>query len=484
VLNNTLPDLVVLSHLRWVWVWQRPQHLISRLAEERKGSGSRTWFVEEPVVESVDTPTVRFQEADGITRVWLALPDGPAVPGFDAPGAEGYGELLVEFFREHGRAENPDVFLYTPLAIDTARWLSPRVLAYDVMDDLASFQDAPLGLKLAQRRTLAAADVVFAGGRTLHRSIAAQSPGPVHLFPSGVDTAHYASSRDLRALRHDGRRVAGYVGVIDERLDLELLAELAAALPDWTIRVVGPVAKIDPAALPQAPNIEYPGMASYPELPGIMAQFDVALMPFALNEATRSISPTKTLEYLAAGLPVVSTRVPDVVADFSDVVHLADSAEQFAEACLTVVEHSREERDKRVKPIQTRYDWDVIASAMSDLITQSAQTSEHVTQEAPAISGASLSRWTEELEVAHIHATAAAVAGLQDPALASIRLAGPAVPELAEAAVSSATPFLRAPLLARVSAALLLHPHSGDEFGQCLTCRVPAPCPTARALKS
>jgi UDP-galactopyranose mutase len=183
-----------------------------------------------------------------------------------------------------------------------------------------------------------------------------------------VDTAHYASSRLLRQ-PHE-RPVAGYVGVIDERLDLDLLARLAEELPDWTIRMVGPVAKIDPGQLPLAENLEYPGLTAYAELPAVMAGFDVALMPFALNEATRSISPTKTLEYLAAGLPVVSTRVPDVVSDYGEVVHLADDGDGFAAACRAVVEHDLAARDRRVRPLQARQEWDSIASSMARLIDE------------------------------------------------------------------------------------------------------------------
>ena len=371
------PDLVVLSHLRWTWVWQRPQHLVSRFASMRTPAGARTFFVEEPMAEDVSAPVVRSADRDGITRVWLAVPryDGqPEVLGFDARGAETYGELLAAYLTGEGRPAEPDVLAYTPMALDVAQELRYGRLLYDVMDDLASFKNAPEGLRLRQRRLLAEADVVFAGGRSLHRSVQQQRRGKVHLFPSGVETSHYEKSRSLREPRE--RKVAGYVGVLDERLDLELVLGLAEALPEWTIRIVGPIAKIDASDLPQAPNLEYPGMAAYTELPSVMAGFDVALMPFALNEATRSISPTKTLEYLAAGLPVVSTRVPDVVADYSGVVHLADTAQQFAEACEAVLLHSCAERDKRLQPIQRRHEWDVIASSMADLIAGAAAEDE------------------------------------------------------------------------------------------------------------
>jgi hypothetical protein len=388
---STLPDLVVLSHLRWPWVWQRPQHLVSRLAEQRAADGARTWFVEEPVVGDGDAPGLRMEHVDGLTRVWLEVPvasspdarneQHPSDRGFEDPAARHYGELLLRELRRSGRPAAPDVWVYTPMAMELAQDLDGGLLVYDVMDDLASFKDAPQGLVLRQRRLLAHADVVFTGGPSLHRSVLRQRTDGVHLFRSGVETSHYAASRRLRTDR--ARPVAGYVGVVDERLDLDLIAALAADLPDWTIRIVGPVAKIDPADLPRAANLEYPGMASYDELPAVMAGFDVALMPFALNEATRNISPTKTLEYLAAGLPVVSTRVPDVVGDYPDVVHLADDGAAFAAACRQVVADDCAARDRRVRPLQARQEWDHIASSMADLIegTRTASSGAASTQE-------------------------------------------------------------------------------------------------------
>jgi glycosyltransferase involved in cell wall biosynthesis len=160
--------------------------------------------------------------------------------------------------------------------------------------------------------------------------------------------------------------------VIDERLDLQLVADLAAALPEWEIRIVGPVVKIDPGDLPQAPNITYPGQVQYADLPQVMAEFDVALMPFALNEATRSISPTKTLEYLAAGLPVVSTRVPDVVNTFADVVDLQEGGAAFAAACTRVTEHCPKSRAAKAQPLLNWHHWDTISGRMVELIARAA----------------------------------------------------------------------------------------------------------------
>ena len=352
-----MDELVVLSHLRWDWVWQRPQHLISRI-----GRGRRTWFVEEPLpVAGLAEPRLATEDAGVVTRVWLEVPGTPGShAGFQDPRAESYFARLSALLGVPGDAR--DVWLYTPMALDLALALVPRLLVYDVMDDLSSFAGAPPELLLRERQALAGASLVFTGGRSIHRGVEGHNPR-TFLFPSGVDVEHYAPARRLRPPSRD-RHVAGYVGVIDERIDLGLVASLAAALPDWEIRMVGPVCKIDDAALPQAPNVAHLGKQPYESLPDVLAGFDVALMPFALNDATRAISPTKTLEYLAAGLPVVSTRVPDVVADFGAFVSLADDGEGFARACRDVRPHDVASRDARLAPVLARYRWDWIASAM------------------------------------------------------------------------------------------------------------------------
>jgi glycosyltransferase involved in cell wall biosynthesis len=359
-------DLVVFSHLRWTFVWQRPQHLISRLARSHR----TTWFVEEPQpVDGLDGPRLREEVHGDVRRIWL---DVPGVPGshvcFSDPRAATYERLVVERI---GTSVDRTAWLYTPMALPLARACEPTLLAYDVMDDLAAFKGASPELVLRQRQAFRHADVVFTGGRSLHRSVVARRPERTHCFPSGVDPDHYAPAIGLRA--PEPRRVAGYVGVIDERLDLDLIAATAASLPDWEIRMVGPVVKIDPALLPDAPNITYPGPAQYAELPHVMAGFDVALMPFALNEATRSISPTKTLEYLAAGLPVVSTRVPDVVSDFGELVDLQDDGPGFADACRRVSRHCPLSRAAKAEPLLHAHHWDTIAEGMERLLAPSGE---------------------------------------------------------------------------------------------------------------
>ncbi|MDP8937791.1 MAG: glycosyltransferase [Actinomycetota bacterium] len=359
-MENALPgDLVVLSHLRWTFVWQRPQHLVSRLAR-----GRRTWFVEEPwPVEGLEEPRLVVEDHGDVTRVTLEVPGPGTQACFSDPRAAGYDDMLLDLV---GGSDDRVAWLYTPMALPLAQALNPTVLVYDVMDDLAAFKGASPELVLRQRQSLKRSDVVFTGGRSLHRSVVARRPDRTHCFPSGVDPDHYAPAIELR--QPGSRRVAGYVGVIDERLDLGLVATLAESLPDWEIRMVGPVAKIDEADLPQAPNITYPGPAQYADLPEVMAGFDVALMPFALNEATRSISPTKTLEYLAAGLPVVSTRVPDVVSDFGELVDLQHDGDGFAAACRRVEQHCALSRAAKAEPLLDWHHWDTIADRMEALI--------------------------------------------------------------------------------------------------------------------
>ena len=355
-------ELVVISHLRWTFVWQRPQQLITRL----HSYFDRTWFVEEAVpVVGLTAPVLRTEDHGPVTRVWLEVPAESGQIGFDAATCASYIALLPRLL-DVGAERT--IWLYTPMAIDVARSLGPALWIYDVMDDLGSFQAAPPALVFRHRQLLRDANVVFAGGRSLHHMVSEQR-ADAWCFPSGVEPHHFTPARTKRAARGtQGTPVAGYVGVIDERLDLELIRGLAGALSDWKIELVGPVAKIDPQCLPAAANLDYRGPCTFEELPDVMSRFDVALMPFALNDATRSISPTKTLEYLASGLPVVSTAVADVVADYGDVVWIAEGSDGFADACREARHGDWESRASRYHGILKAQWWDSIATRMAEAV--------------------------------------------------------------------------------------------------------------------
>ena len=372
-----MQDIVCFSHLRWDFVWQRPQHLLSRLSKN-----ARVFFVEEPVtnLDSYGEHLHHF-EGRGADNVRVVRFVQPAKDhrwlGHGDPATQGtYEKLLRGFLKQEG-VTNPLLWFYTPMALPFAKALPHGGVVYDVMDELSTFKDAPEGLLKRADTLLKRADLVFAGGPSLWRSRVGKNPN-LHLFPSGVDEAHFkqAVQKDVKRpedLADVDGPVLGYFGVIDERMDLGLLEHLATQRPDWHIVMLGPVVKIDEGDLPRAPNLHYLGMKAYEDLPGYLAHFDVALIPFALNEATEFLSPTKTLEYLAAGKPVVSTPLPDVVDLYGEVVRVGATPAAFlraVEAALAEDRAAKTQRHERAQTLLTRYSWDAIAAAMAHELEQ------------------------------------------------------------------------------------------------------------------
>ena len=363
--------LVAFSHLRWGFVWQRPQHLLTRFAREM------------PVVV-VEEPEYHLQSADvhvrhdhGVTVVTPLLPRTTEKYGF-GNHVNGQISRLVEPFVRPGT--DPILWYYTPMALGAEPALvRPRLTVYDAMDDLASFRAAPPELRIREARLLSEVDLVFTGGPTLYRQRRDMHPS-VHCFPSGVEAAHFASTTKAlpaEELAHRQRPILGYYGVIDERLDLDLLAEIADLRPHWTIALIGPVTKIDETTIPVRSNIVRFGQQAYDDLPAFLACFDVALMPFARNEATRAISPTKTLEYLAGGKPVVSTPITDVIALYGDAVEIAATGREFvaaAEAVLTRTSDADRQWRARAARLLAAHDWDCIASEMLAVMSQASTT--------------------------------------------------------------------------------------------------------------
>lgn len=320
--------LVAFSHLRWDFVRQRPQHLLARFARER-----RVWMWEEPIGSDHHLPYLEYHRftADGVTSL------RPRLPHWWSPGDQerALRELYAGFIADSVRLP-PIAWYYTPLMRAFTAGENAALTVYDCMDELSAFAHADPALLAHERELLAAADVVFTGGRSLYEAKRTRH-GNVHAFPSAVDREHFAAARTMAPTGREmaaGTRVAGYFGVIDERLDLALLAQVAGQRPDWRFEMIGPVVKISPDDLPQAPNLVWLGQRDYAELPACLAGWDVAIMPFARNEATRFISPTKTPEYLSGGRPVVSTPIADVVADWgqSPGVWIAGDATLFARA--------------------------------------------------------------------------------------------------------------------------------------------------------
>jgi UDP-galactopyranose mutase len=360
-------SIVAFSHLRWNFVYQRPQHLLSRLAATRP-----VFFVEEPELDRAGPG--RWERSSPHPNVTVLKPRTPIeAPGFHADQLPALAPLIAELAAELA-GTTVLAWLYTPMALPLAEALGPDAIAYDCMDELSLFLGAPPELLSREAALLECADVLFTGGPSLYRAKQARHPN-VHCFPSSVDAGHFRQARE--GLAEAGDQVGlphprlGFYGVIDERLDLALLDTVARARPDWQIVLVGPVVKIDPASLPRRPNIHYFGQRSYEELPRYLAGWDVCLLPFARNDATRFISPTKTLEYMAAELPIVSTPITDVAEPYGDIVYLGSTAEEFLSACDAALAAGPEERARQragMRRVLAGTSWGGTVAAMEKLL--------------------------------------------------------------------------------------------------------------------
>lgn len=370
-----MKTLVVFSHLRWNFVYQRPQHLLSRLALRW-----RVIFIEEPVPKAERNGLEKFQPAAGV-EVWRPHVTGEA-PGFHDDHLPALQRLLAQAMREEA-VQDYWIWFYTPMPLPLAAELTPRGVVYDCMDELAAFKNAPRQLVQRENALFKMADLVFTGGRSIHNAKRSRHPD-THCFPSSVDAKHFSKVTADHPLQAGiARPRLGYCGVIDERINLHLIDAVAQARPDWQLVMVGPTAKIDPAVLPRRPNIHWLGQQSYEDLPAFISSWDVCMMPFALNEATRYISPTKTLEYMACGRPSVSTSIRDVVEPYGQLVQIADTPEGFVASCEEILERTREQRAghaKALAEIVARTSWDSTAQAMAELIAQADEALDAATQ--------------------------------------------------------------------------------------------------------
>ncbi|MDY0747547.1 glycosyltransferase [Paucibacter sp. R3-3] len=369
---KALPPLLVFSHLRWGFVHQRPQHLLTRLARHW-----RVIYVEEPV--RVAPGAERLEERQVGDAVTLLVPHTSVeAGGFHDDQLPALQAQLADWLQVEQISEAL-VWLYTPMALPLVKLVRPRLLIYDCMDELSAFLAAPRQLRQRETALLRSADLVFTGGPSLYEAKRHLHPR-VSCVPSAVDATHFARGGSPEAKdaaqalqRHLPYPRLGFFGVIDERLDIVLLTQLADARPDWQLVMVGPVVKIDPAALPRRANVHWLGMQDYQVLPALLRDWDLCLLPFALNEATRFISPTKTLEYLAAGKPVVSTAIRDVSVLYGEAVHVAGGGKDFVQACAAELSRGADQqRHHRAKAaaLVAANSWDRSAAKIVATIEQ------------------------------------------------------------------------------------------------------------------
>ena len=356
-------DLICFCHLRWNFVFQRPQHLLTRFARHR-----RVFFIEEPVFDS-DVPRIDTTRDD--SGVFVVVPHLPA--GLPEVAAAREMRGLIDGLLSLQEIDEYVVWYYTPMALAFSAHLTPAATVYDCMDELSAFAQAPVGLRDAERELMRRADVMLTGGQSLFESKQSLHRN-VHAVPSSVDVAHFARARRSTSDPPDQADIPrprlGFFGVLDERLDVPLLAAAASLRPDWHFVLIGPVVKIDPAMLPRAANIHYLGPKTYAELPEYVAGWDVALLPFARNEATRFISPTKTPEYLAAGRPVVSTSIRDVVRPYADLglARIADAPEEFVSAIASALVEPAKARIAAADAFLASTSWDATYARVAGLV--------------------------------------------------------------------------------------------------------------------
>jgi glycosyltransferase involved in cell wall biosynthesis len=382
--------LIVFSHLRWDFVYQRPQHLLSRIAHQH-----RVIFIEEPTYEADAQP--HFEYRNPCDNVLVLRPVTPVqAGGFHDDQLTVLKPLVQQLLLDEGLDEYL-VWFYTPMALPLLADLQPLAVIYDCMDELAAFKGAPRQMRQRESALLKRADLVLTGGPSLYQGKRESNPH-VYCLPSSVDAAHYAPDRItqhceeyLAAEQLQGHILApriGFFGVIDERVDLDLIAAVADARTDWHLVMVGPVVKIDPERLPQRDNIHWLGQQSYARLPALVAGWDVCILPFALNEHTRFISPTKTLEYLAAEKPVVSTPVNDVVSMYGDVVRIARTPEEFVQACDDALTETPQQRaDRLVGSASTvsRFSWDESARTVLRLMDEAVERGRSAPWQGPQV---------------------------------------------------------------------------------------------------
>lgn len=363
--KNKKPTMIVLSHLRWDFVFQRPQHLLGRAARHFD-----VIFLEEPI--HTDEPAPRLAVGDRPEGVRVAQPMLPQ--GTDEQAAVATQRAMLDELA--ARAEGPLIlWYYTPMALSFSGHLDADLVVFDKMDELSAFKNAPARLLELEAELLRRADIVFTGGASMHRA-AAHRHASIHCFPSSIDTGHFGAARAGATDPDDQASIArprlGFFGVIDERMDLDLVARVADLRPDWQLMMIGPVVKIDPASLPQRANVHWLGGRKYEELPAYLANWDIGFMPFAINESTRFISPTKTPEFLAAGLPVVSTAITDVVTPYGDegLVEIADTAEATVSAVERLLGMERAAWITEVDAKLSQGSWDQTWADMLSLMTK------------------------------------------------------------------------------------------------------------------
>lgn len=363
-MTNFPSNIVCFSHLRWDFVYQRPQHLLTRFSKQ-----FNVHFIEEPIFDAPGDAYLSFEKRG--EKLSVGTPHLPKGLGDDQINGL-LDQLLKKFFL--GKDLSHFVFwYYTPMALKFTEYYQPRLVVYDCMDELSGFKFAPPELASLEKKLFDWADVVFTGGHALYCAKKNKHEN-IHPFPSSIEMEHFMKARRKQKEPIDQSTISGikigFYGVLDERLDLELIDSISRQRSDWELVLVGPVVKIDPATLPQRANIHYLGVKEYKKLPAYLSGWDVAILPFQLNEATRFISPTKTPEFLAAGRPVVSTAITDVINPYGErrLVEIANNAKEFIAAIDELLHRQKKDWLTQVDRFLAGTSWDDTQQRMFNIM--------------------------------------------------------------------------------------------------------------------
>lgn len=359
-------NLLVFSHLRWDFVFQRPQHLLTRFSKE-----FNVYFFEEPIYDVPQNENSYLSIKKATDKLWILVPHLPQ--GVSKKQNIGLLKEKLKNFLKDKSLSDFIFWYYTPMALEFSGDFIPDITIYDCMDELSAFKFAPTELVHLEKELLTRADVVFTGGQSLYEAKKNQHQN-IHPFPSSIDKEHFGQARRGMEIPADQAHITGpkfgFYGVIDERFDYQLIGEAATLRPDWQFILIGPVVKIDPAILPKNNNIHYLGGKSYDELPAYLSGWDIAMIPFLLNDSTRFISPTKTPEYLAAGIPVISSAIRDVVNPYEkkNLVNIVSNAGEFVAAAEKALTAPKQQWLEEVDHFLAKRSWDQTASDMMDHI--------------------------------------------------------------------------------------------------------------------
>jgi len=351
--SNSKYDMVVFCHLRWDFVYQRPQHIISRMAKDMK-------------ILMIEEPWHRPEEKESRLTV---VNENLHILQPNVTSIEEIETVLPQYFTS--KKVNVGWF-YSASFVPLLNKFEFNTVVYDCMDELTLFKGAPEKLIEQEKYLMSNADIVFTGGKSLYES-KSQHHSNVHCFPSSVDQKHFEKALNGVSIPEDLIKIqgpiVGYFGVIDERVDYNLIEQIAIFKPDVSFVMLGPLAKVHEDELPKQENIHYLGMKDYADLPAYLKGFNIAMMPFALNDATKYISPTKTLEYMAAGKPIISTAIKDVVRDYKSCVKIVATAEEFAQAIDEILMDSPDVfMNYEYAEILKNTSWDATAGKMKTLL--------------------------------------------------------------------------------------------------------------------